>query len=302
MKRHTAAMNEDSLELLLDTICNTFGGIIFISLLVVILLSTTSDLIVSTPPPRESQVDLISTDITRDQLTRELKELKRAVAQQQKVSGSIVSAEILELVEELKRRQSEQSRLLVDKSETVGETTKIQDELNKIVQDAADRKSNLSAMTSQSKKLLEKLAEEIAERSRAAIIPKMVETQLPKRVFFLTGQKLYGPVFSGSGVFNKQDFIEPTPGKQSGVQVSSSGGMKVELKGGNEHQLVSKFQGITSASFVIQIFVWPDSFEHFETVRLAAESSGLKYELTPCQENTVIQIGTTDAADRTFVQ
>ena len=32
---------QDSLELLLDTICNTFGGVLFIAILVVMLLQQT---------------------------------------------------------------------------------------------------------------------------------------------------------------------------------------------------------------------------------------------------------------------
>ena len=43
MSRRKQQNDNGSLELLLDTICNTFGGILFISLLVVILLNTTSE-------------------------------------------------------------------------------------------------------------------------------------------------------------------------------------------------------------------------------------------------------------------
>ena len=39
MSRHKADLDESSLELLLDTICNTFGGVLFISILVVIMVN-----------------------------------------------------------------------------------------------------------------------------------------------------------------------------------------------------------------------------------------------------------------------
>ena len=44
-----------SLELLLDTICNTFGGIVFISILVVMLLNFTQEETLPRPPDPELQ-------------------------------------------------------------------------------------------------------------------------------------------------------------------------------------------------------------------------------------------------------
>jgi len=126
MRRRLTLAGNESLELLLDTICNTFGGIIFISLLVVILLNASSDVVSSTPPTRQSQAELIKTDIQRERLTRDLRELKNALVQQQKIVSSIVSEEVLQAARQTERLQAEHSRLLMEKSKTIGATSAAQ--------------------------------------------------------------------------------------------------------------------------------------------------------------------------------
>ena len=68
---------DSSLELLLDTITNTFGGILFLALLVVVLLQMTSEATsVEAPNPEvidalnELEVQLIAVTRQRDELVR----------------------------------------------------------------------------------------------------------------------------------------------------------------------------------------------------------------------------------------
>ena len=58
-RRATATAPESSLDLLLDTICNTFGGVVFIAILVVIMVNLTSDSVTLTPPNKVAQSELI---------------------------------------------------------------------------------------------------------------------------------------------------------------------------------------------------------------------------------------------------
>ncbi|MEO8166385.1 MAG: hypothetical protein ABI619_13420, partial [Betaproteobacteria bacterium] len=61
MRRRTNT-DDSSLELLLDTICNTFGGILFISMLVVILLNMTSEAVEDSPPSPKTQLELLEAE------------------------------------------------------------------------------------------------------------------------------------------------------------------------------------------------------------------------------------------------
>jgi hypothetical protein len=75
------SLGQDSLELLLDTICNTFGGVLFIAMMVVLLLQQTSkDVPPPTPlPPAE---ELQAQGLKLAALTRELARLQQVRASQ----------------------------------------------------------------------------------------------------------------------------------------------------------------------------------------------------------------------------
>lgn len=53
MSKH-GSPTSDSLELLLDTICNTFGGIVFIALLIVVMLRLSPTKEISAPAREKS--------------------------------------------------------------------------------------------------------------------------------------------------------------------------------------------------------------------------------------------------------
>ena len=69
------AVKQDSLELLLDTICNTFGGVLFIAIMVVMLLQNAGqgpETVVPAPSPEEleartEQLATLSAEVLRQQ-------------------------------------------------------------------------------------------------------------------------------------------------------------------------------------------------------------------------------------------
>ena len=81
--------HDDGLDLLLDAICNTFGGIVFIALLVVLLLGNTSA--IKAPPVQDSRSPseiLLQQERLTYQLNdarEELEELQHLAAQQREM-------------------------------------------------------------------------------------------------------------------------------------------------------------------------------------------------------------------------
>jgi len=59
-RRNNKPTDDSSLELLLDTICNTFGGIVLISILVALLMQTETDAI-----SEQARNEISNTDIVR---------------------------------------------------------------------------------------------------------------------------------------------------------------------------------------------------------------------------------------------
>lgn len=282
--------DDSSLELLLDTICNTFGGILFISLLVVVLLNTTSKAMVEAPPSAASKLAMMEADIERKQLTNELEQLKKADAQQKEVIGVSVPSDVIEKAQELREREADRARLLVQKSKTVGDLTNAQDQLNQFAQAAADGKARLGAAQKQLAALQHVLNQAIASNTRTAVMPKAREAQVDERVYFLKQGKLYGPHLV-NGSLNTSDFIEIQQANGSYLDINPSGGVLVDPTGQNTASLADCFAGLDPAYHGAKIFVWPDSYEYFDAVRIALGQAGVGYELFPVDSHDNISFG-----------
>ncbi len=81
-RRRSLMSDTSSLELLLDTICNTFGGIVFVSLLVVILVNMSSRETADTPPEPVTQAEMLKKQTELESLRQDLKELQTTLNQQ----------------------------------------------------------------------------------------------------------------------------------------------------------------------------------------------------------------------------
>lgn len=291
MSRRRSSEDGSSLELLLDTICNTFGGILFISLLVVILLNTTSEAVNQTPPSEMSQLELIEAEIERKKLTEQVQTLRQSVSVQESVSGSLVSPEVVRRAKSVKQKQVQHAALVTDKSNTVGWASEAQIEINSIVTESQNRKSDLAEARKQAAALQKTLDEAIAQRTKTAIIPKVEQTKKSGTTFFLNGGRLYGPRLLVIGGNNTRDFNFVDRGGATYVEPNPSGGITVDPLGGSANEIRAKFNGIASESFFIKLWVWPDSYEHFEAVRDVLESLQLRYALMPMEEDGQIVIG-----------
>lgn len=295
--RKKNGIDDASLELLLDTICNTFGGILFISLLVVILLNTTSETVEQNPPSEVTAVELLEAEIQREELTRQLEQLQHAYAQQETVFGTLVTDEVVRLVSQLKESESEHSSLVVDKSEKDGELSQTQMEINQISKDRKDRKGKLNAARNEAAALERTLQEAVVSKSKQAIIPKASESNRSTQTYFLKGGKLYGPRTSS----NTSDFILTSIGNgKQRVEENPSGGVRIDPKTSNATAVSSKLNNVSPTMYGITIFVWPDSYEHWEAVREILISKGYKYELKPCDDNTTIVTGASSGGSGTF--
>ena len=292
MRRRSADTSDGSLDLLLDTICNTFGGILFISLLVVVLLNTTSESILQTPPAAASQLQLLQLESERQELVDELHRLRNAVAQHEAISADVFSDELIAAAEQLKQKKTNLARLVAAKSEAVGVVSRLQVELNRLAQQSADRGAKLAAAQQQAAALEATFKQLVAERSKTAVIPKISQVErLGSVICFLKGGKLYGPHDFANGAMNTADFVAIDVGGNVQVDVNPSGGVVIDPSISGVEAASSKLASIDPASYYVRIFVWPDSYEHFEAVREAITSLGLKYDLKPCEADSIITFG-----------
>lgn len=109
MSRRSAA-KQDSLELLLDTICNTFGGVLFIAILMVLLLQQTGQGV--TPPPITVPPEKLHELSQRTtELTAELTRLKANRESQKAIVDSFAPEEVRDLIQRRRELTAQEAEL-----------------------------------------------------------------------------------------------------------------------------------------------------------------------------------------------
>lgn len=105
-RRRRRRASDDSLELLLDTICNTFGGIVFIAMLVAILVRETGAAREATEAPPVSAADLMNLGTEADVVIAEVAELRARRAAARSAADVLAPEELAGLIATRDRLQS----------------------------------------------------------------------------------------------------------------------------------------------------------------------------------------------------
>ena len=169
----------DSLELLLDTMCNTFGAIMFIAISLVIISQVSTKLV------REKNPQEITEDYL-EQMRSKVHELQGAVAEAElEVAKRALEAlgmpkEKKEKVEKLLEMKSDSQRLVLDLSQLQGEEDvlaepiealgdekeKIDDDINQIEVETANKERTLAQILLMNQKRKDDLERKVAEKQR----------------------------------------------------------------------------------------------------------------------------------------
>lgn len=270
-----------SLELLLDTICNTFGGVLFISMLVVVILNGTTRE-VAIQPPTESAKAAMAAELA--DANAEMARMQAALREQVKTLAAIgVDPRLEELARKLKDGRQERAALLERKGQTLADTTRSQEQVNRI---AGDLQQLQRAIDEANRRLLEldrELQERLRLQSRTAELPRAERTTKVEAPFFLSGGRLTPLTRLGAGgslTPNRGEFEETTEGGVTFLAPRPGAGVRVD---GNDAdtQAGRVFAPFDSNRFYVAVWVWPDSFNAFTVVRQVLVRNGFKYRLVP---------------------
>jgi hypothetical protein len=291
MGRRKSATPSSSLDLFLDTICNAFGGIMFLSILISVLLQFRGEESkVDAEQPVISEEESLQIASHLEKLQSERAGLAVTIAELEKSVVGEDRTEILEL--QARQLQSEAQR---DKA------VKQQVELSQHFRDVEKR---VLEMREELSELDEKLVEaraSLAEKSRAtedALDSREQKTELPKvrstskgnLIFAMRYGKLYLISNPSGGGFNTNHVvtlnllgttrIKPRP--NAGWDLSSSAD-------------IAEFeQSVCSSSPSDTFFscaVWPDSHEQFGALKEILLRLGYDYQLLPIDDVDDLSIG-----------
>jgi len=290
-----SAPSGDSLDLLLDTICNTFGGILFIAMLVAILTSQVSRDVAPTSPSAESSRELRKLRGELTQSDSRLTKLRQAVRQKEDLERRFASSESLGLLESIRSLDETSDDLLKDRSQQLADVAESQAdleetarELERIVQQMAEARERLRLEK-------QKLESEASLRSRTSQVPRQRETQKTQIPFFLKAGRFCGFIRvddDGQHVQNEEEtrITEPEPGNKF-LEPVEGAGLAVADDGSNSAEIAARLAAFDKDQHFLSIYVFRDSFAQFETLKNEVIRAGFEYHLVPFPDDGKVSIG-----------
>lgn len=264
---------QDSLELFLDTICNMFGGFIFIMLFVVVSLRTTTERVYEdvVTEERASVVELQELEIKLEELQRQWESVSERVEHARSVveqlgskEASLFQHETLDVLDELNESSEENA----SKSRRIAELERERLELD------VEYKTATTELREAQKKL--DAAHEDAESARKLATRKSSPPQMRSGYGFRTeigvilkyGRLYFWHNYDGRvKTFNAADFhvveedslsarTEPLPWR--GIDLTSPG---------VSNRLDAAFSRFDPSLYTVAIVVASDSYEEYSIVR-----------------------------------
>lgn len=300
MSRAKRDNNGSSLELLLDTICNTFGGVLFISILVVILINMSSDSARSRPPDEIAQTELMEMQLELQKSQDRIQKLQNVIEQQQSIEKQFVDPDTKNLIRNWTQLNAEVTRLAESKEKALSNISEDQVLINRVATESKQSADALASAKEKYSSLQSKLRLEVESRSQTAKLPKLRKTDKNEMVFFLhkqyfssyarkMGEGIYVPntneVVEKTGL--QGDYIEPVP--SAGVKISSDDNSVQEA-------LEKRLSDFKPDQHYIAVFVSPDSFEQFAVLKNLMVKKGFEYRLEPYTVDQKVYIGPAENA------
>jgi hypothetical protein len=307
-------LNGSSLELLLDTICNTFGGVLFLAMLVSLLLTQTrerSELEAKTadPVPAVSAADLVRLDARAEQMDREMAQLQAVVSDVRDLAGQMSVPGY--------RAQLDAMREAV---RTAGELAASRVRLLREIADAqaaSARAAGQTAVTERHQATAEKQLSAASERLEAAMRERaqLVQSALRLRDQSVTTATVsttgraprerdtdkieFGIVLKYGRMYlmhkyddrgrkvNTDEFVV-TPGLLHNT-AEPKPGAGLDLKGRtiSVNDLKRYLAPHPARDWYACLVVHPDSFEEFLTLKAGLVSLGYEYRLMPSNKGVV---------------
>jgi hypothetical protein len=309
-KRRSA---DSSLELFLDTICNVFGGILFIAILIAIQIQQTQGIVkmLDTPSPEiiaeaQQKFDQISADIDASRVL--LETLQAAMprpkdpAEQERAEkfyklssaqGTAIEKKA-KLIDQLLAAEKERldweekiKNLKTTLQQKESERKKIEQEIEQQQQKQQTQSASSETLQSEINLLNQQITqkennlktrETHQQRNEVIYLPKLRDAGSKLPVYYVLRFNRFYAVANRHVDFDYTGDLLGTPKKDRGIPVDDL----VQTK-----EMIRKiFQGHNDRLSVISVFVYGDSADQWYIIRDLIVAAGFEYELKPSEDDT----------------
>lgn len=294
-RRASAEIKESSLELLLDTICNTFGGVLFIAILVIVLVNMSSREIPRISQENRAELDLELLQLQQDlERSRErLETLTATTSRLKAIKDRFTSQESVRLSQEVRQTKLDVSQTVLSNSRGGEETAVMQQDINQLSDQLEQQQDDLKNARTELQNLSVKLQGVVQKNARESQLPTALKkTGSPDANFILKQGVLCDlghPAESRSSEENGIRFLDPV----------LSAGLKIPAENPDPQLVAARFdaRGIPGRH-LIRIWVSPDSHAQWDLVRETLVKRGNQYELVLLPEGERLAYGATSRVMR----
>ncbi|WP_373649718.1 hypothetical protein [Schlesneria sp. DSM 10557] len=296
------APKQESLELLLDTICNTFGGVLFIAILVVMLLQQTTDnpsqpASDSQPtsdivPVPEEEVESLKTQL--ETAISSLSRLRENRDSQELVMQAFAPKEIQTLLEQRRKITSRQEAIQAEVDQLLADNTLLTARVETLQAENESVKDELEEAKKQLNEAEARLVEERNSRQVEARLP-IVRSTLGKQEIGLVLRyhrlyvwHKYGPDFERLGL-NDNDFV--VIGEESDGLVTRpkpTSGVPLNEDAGSREAIRAVLRKFKPQSCYFAVIVRPDTYGDFRYLRDEIIALGFEYRLMPLNDDSPV--------------
>ena len=285
-------MPPDSLYLLLDTLCNAFGGIILLAVLVVLLTSkekTQSSKAADSQEMLQRRLAIAQTDLQKSQqLAASLKAKANDERFKQQVALLSTRKNLQDAIQQTRDTDAQNSKDL-DTANAVDPSERLKflnAQLAAAQAHKLEAKNSLAAAEENTKRLKQRLADmerqvtaKLDELQKPLRLPKEHETG--KRVIYIIVR--YGHIYlcRNFDLSRNETDIDWTT-TLTGETAEPRRGMGIDPKGSTAG-LINFFKNMSDDSVYVAFCVYEDSFPAFIRAKQLASDSGLAYGWEPFQ-------------------
>ncbi|MFN9770762.1 MAG: hypothetical protein ACK56J_17005 [Planctomycetota bacterium] len=304
-RRRRNSMNNDSLDMLLDTITNTFGGILLVALLLVLLIrNTTAQQADVADEERVTVAEQQKLQVEMERLQERRETLRQSTQMLQDLEANFAEPGKQQLAEELGKLLGEVNALQEQKQQLEAAAAALKSQAAKLESDKLAGQQDAVGLQAALASAELDLKNELALRTRTMDLPREQYTNKALTAVFLLKGKLYFPD-RGTGRAGFQinlDQFESCEETAANLVLSSGEAYRVKPAAGVaiERSVIQRnLAKLPATDFYLTIICDRESFETFRGFKDVLVELGYEHRIMPVAEPRVFE---TTSSDRAKVQ
>ena len=301
MARKHHDLSDSSLDLLLDTVTNAFGGILFLSILIVLMLRMTSAQTqpTETTADQPSQAEMLHLQTELADARSELAQLQAVSTLQAEFAESLTDESLKARHQELQARRAKRDAASEERARQTDRLAQEQQQNNGLREQLAHSEENLARQQARLKEMQEELAKETAARTRSASLPQAKATsKMEAAVVVRYGRAYFVHHYDSTGFptgFNTDDLlvlengssrVHLTPKPYAGIALADEASVKAALR--------TALASLPSHRYYVGLPVFDDSFEEFGLLKKCLIDLGYEYRLIPMIDGESVVSGSVE--------